>query len=187
MSIASQRATSLRLFCFVFALLILGMWPGLGFAQTTAFTYSGKLTDNGNPASGTFDLQFALFDNAQGGAQIGSNQTVPGAAVSDGVFTVQLDFGVNAFPGANRFLEIGVRPGGVGSFAILAPRQQIASTPYAIRTLSAAAADALTGNCIACVQDSHISSCVLIATCSRSRVRRISRDRWWFRPPTWTP
>jgi hypothetical protein len=158
MSIATQRVTSLRLFCSVSALVILGIWSGLGFAQTTAFTYSGKLTDNGNPANGNFDLQFALFDNAQGGAQIGANQTVPGTAVNAGVFTVQLDFGVNAFPGANRFLEIGVRPAGVGNFTVLDPRQQISSTPYAIRTLSAGAADALSGNCIACVQDSHISS-----------------------------
>ena len=31
-------------------------------AQTTAFTYQGKLTVGGNPASGDYDLQFRLFD-----------------------------------------------------------------------------------------------------------------------------
>jgi len=158
MSIATQRVTGLRLFCSISALVALGMWPGLGFAQTTAFTYSGKLTDSGNPANGNFDLQFALFDNAQGGAQIGANQTVPGTAVNAGVFTVQLDFGVNAFPGANRFLEIGVRPANVGNFTVLGPRQQISSTPYAIRTLNAGSADALSPGCVGCVQDSNIAA-----------------------------
>ena len=72
------------------------------------------------------------------------------------MFTVQLDFGVNAFPGANRFVEIGVRPAGVGSFTTLAPRQQISSSPYAIRTLSAATADALSSACVGCVTNTQI-------------------------------
>jgi hypothetical protein len=46
-------------------------------------------------------------------------------------------------PAANRFVEIGVRPAGGGTFTTLAPRQQVSSSPYAIRTLSAATADAL--------------------------------------------
>lgn len=113
-------------------------------AQSTSFTYQGKLTDGGNPASGSYDLQFSLFNSSSGGAQIGSTLTRSSTAVAGGVFTVQLDFGVSAFPGANRFLEIAVRPAGVGSFTLLAPRQQISSTPYAIRTLSAATADTAT-------------------------------------------
>ena len=110
-------------------------------AQTTAFTYQGRLVDSGNPANGNYDLQFALFDSSAGGAQIGSTQSVNAVSVNGGIFTVQLDFGVNAFPGANRFLEISVRPAGGGNFTVLSPRQQISSTPYAIRTLSAAVAD----------------------------------------------
>ena len=33
-------------------------------AQSSAFTYQGKLTDGGNPANGDYDLQFALFEVA---------------------------------------------------------------------------------------------------------------------------
>jgi len=58
-------------------------------AQQTAFTYQGKLTDNGTPANGNYDLQFALFDSASGGAQIGQTQTVDKVSASGGVFTVQ--------------------------------------------------------------------------------------------------
>ena len=78
---------------------------------------------------------------------------VPGIARSS---PLQLDFGVDAFPGANRFVEIGVKPAGTGSFTTLAPRQQISSSPYAIRTLSAATADALSSACVGCVTNAQI-------------------------------
>jgi hypothetical protein len=127
-------------------------------AQSTAFTYQGELNSSGAPADGDFDLRFGLFPAAAGGTQIGSDQTVSAVEVAGGVFTVQLDFGVGAFPGADRFLEIEVRPAGSGSFSTLAPRQQISSSPYAIRTLSAAAADRLSDACVGCVGDTQISS-----------------------------
>src|SRR6185436_15733878 len=59
---------------------------------------------------------------------------------------------------ANRFVEIAVRTAGAGSFTTLAPRQQISSAPYAIRTLSAATADALSSACTGCVTNTHIQS-----------------------------
>ena len=36
-------------------------------AQTTAFTYQGKLTDNNMAASGTYEMQFRLFDTQAAG------------------------------------------------------------------------------------------------------------------------
>ena len=144
---------------FGFGLVLLALiMPAAVFAQTTSFTYQGRLTEGGMAANGNYDLQFALFDSASGGAQIGATQTVNMVVVSGGIFAVTLDFGVNAFPGANRFLEIGVRSPSGGSFTTLSPRQQISSTPYAIHTLSATTADALSSACAGCVQDSQISS-----------------------------
>ncbi|PYS38567.1 MAG: hypothetical protein DMF71_16645 [Acidobacteria bacterium] len=81
-------------------------------AQTTAFTYQGRLTDGGTPANGNYDLQFTLWDSASGGSQIGATQNFSNIGVSSGIFTVTLDFGANAFPGANRFLEINARLSG---------------------------------------------------------------------------
>ncbi len=127
-------------------------------AQTTVFTYQGRLTDGGTQANGNYDLQFALFDNVAGPTQIGSTLTRNNVGVSGGVFTVQLDFAVSVFPGADRFLEIGVKPAGGPSFTILSPRQQINSSPYAIRTISAAQADGLSSACVNCVQDAQINS-----------------------------
>ena len=40
--------------------------------SSTAFTYQGFLRDNGQPANGTYDLRFALYDALSGGNQIGS-------------------------------------------------------------------------------------------------------------------
>lgn len=112
-------------------------------SQTSGFTYQGRLTDGGTAANGNYDLQFALFDSLSGGAQVGSTQTLNTVAVSNGVFTANLDFGANAFPGASRFLEISARPSGSGSFTLLTPRQPITSTPYAVRSLNAASADSV--------------------------------------------
>src|SRR5207247_59569 len=130
--------------------LVLGFLLSVSAAQgqTTSFTYQGRLTDGGTPANNNYDLQFTLWDAASGGTR--QPQPAPvtvtrnNVSVSGGIFTVQLDFTVNAFPGADRFLEISVRSAGVGSFTTLSPRQQISSTPYAIRTLSAATADTAT-------------------------------------------
>jgi Tfp pilus assembly protein FimV len=43
-------------------------------AQTTQFTYRGRLTDTNASANGSYDFQFALYDAATGGAQQGSTQ-----------------------------------------------------------------------------------------------------------------
>ena len=121
-------------------LLLLAAVPAVQ-AQSTSFTYQGRLTDGGTAASGNYDLQFVLFDSLSSGTQIGSTQTVNAVPVSDGVFTVTLDFGAGSFNGSSRFLEIRVRPAGGSGFTILEPRQPVTSTPYAVRSLSAAAAD----------------------------------------------
>jgi hypothetical protein len=114
-------------------------------SQTTAFTYQGRLTDSGGAANGQYDLEFKLYDGVTGGTQQGSTVTLEDVAVTNGVFTVQLDFGAAVFGGADRFLEIGVRPGAsTGAFTTLSPRQQVTSTPYAIRSVSAGAADMAT-------------------------------------------
>lgn len=99
----------------------------------TGFTYQGHLEVSGNPASGSFDLQFSLFDAAAAGTQVGATQTKDNVALTDGFFTVELDFGVSAFGGGQRFLQIGVRPGAsAGAFTGLAPRQELNPAPYAL-------------------------------------------------------
>lgn len=92
------------------------------------------------------------------GTQSGSTLAPTNVAVSNGVFTVSLDFGAVAFPGANRWLEISVRVAGGGAFTTLTPRQPLTSTPYAIKSLNAAAADGLSAACVNCVISAQIGS-----------------------------
>jgi hypothetical protein len=85
-------------------------------------------------------MQFKLFDTATvgTGTQQGAtviNQTVQVVA---GNFIMNLDFGTSVFTGAARFLEISVRPAGnTNPYTILAPRQPITASPYAIQTVNA--------------------------------------------------
>jgi hypothetical protein len=100
-------------------------------AQGTALTYQGRLNNGPNTATGSYDLTFAIYDALNGGTQQGNLLTNSAIAVSNGLFTATIDFG-NQFPGANRWLEIGVRTNGNGSFATLSPRQSITAAPYSI-------------------------------------------------------
>ena len=111
--------------------------------QTTAFTYQGRLTDSTMAASGTFDFQFALFNDIANGTVIGT-ETVPNVSVTNGIFTVTLDFGFAGFPNEVRYLEIRVKRPSDTNYTTLTPRQQITSTPYAIRSKTATTADTAT-------------------------------------------
>jgi hypothetical protein len=122
----------------------LGISPPTTLAQGTAFTYQGRLNDGAGVANGAYDLRFAIYDALTLGTQQGPALTNSATTVSNGLFTVTLDFG-NQFPGANRWLEIAVRTNGGGTFAALNPRQQITPTPYAVHAREAAAANSVAG------------------------------------------
>jgi hypothetical protein len=136
---------------FMLSLMVCLIYGGTASAQTTAFTYQGKLTDNNLAANGTYDMQFRLFDmpDAGTGAQQGATFTNQTVQAINGIFTVQLDFGSAPLAaGANVYLEISIRPAGnTGGYTALAPRQQISSAPYSIQSLNATTATtAITAN-----------------------------------------
>jgi hypothetical protein len=101
------------------------------FAQGTAFTYQGQLSNSSGPASGTYDLTFKLWNASSAGGQVGGTLTASSTVISNGLFTVILDFG-GVFNGLPYWLELGVRTNGAVSFATLSPRQELTPTPYAI-------------------------------------------------------
>ena len=108
-------------------------------AQTAAFTYQGSLVVNGAPANGTYYAEFTLWDALTGGNQI-AHSPVTSLVCVNGTFTVKIVWANITpnqipFPGADRFLQIRL---GTVSFDLpntLAPRQQINSSPYAIKSL----------------------------------------------------
>jgi hypothetical protein len=129
-------------------------------AQTTAFTYQGRLTDNNFAANGNYDMRFSLHSVASGAGSVGTPQTVNPVVVTGGLFTAALDFGAQ-FPGADRWLQIEVRPSGsAAAYTVLTPRQRITSAPYASRAGSAATSAALSGSITA----GQISGGTLAAT-----------------------
>ena len=93
------RITSILLFV---VLMVLSTHNA--FAQGATFTYQGRLTQSGNPASATYDMQFKLFDTPDvgTGTQQGLTVTNPIVVVTNGIFTVQLDFGAAVFDGSTR-------------------------------------------------------------------------------------
>jgi len=107
----------------------------------SGFTYQGRMLDGGQPGNGSYDLRFALADALAGGNYVGNPVTNAPVLVSNGVFTVVLDFGGSAFDGTVRWVELGVRTNGSASpYIVLAPRQAVTPTPYALYALGAATA-----------------------------------------------
>ena len=99
-------------------------------AENTAFTYQGLLDFGGSPAAGSYDLTFQLFNSPTNA--VGSMLTLTNTVVSNGLFTVQLDFGAGVFNGTNYWLQIGARTNGSSAFTNLAPLLPITPAPYAI-------------------------------------------------------
>lgn len=106
---------------------------------TSAFSYQGRLTASGTPATGSYDLRFALYGSDSGGTGIGTLNTKEDVTVVDGLFSVLLDFGADAFAGSARYLEISVRPGAsTGSYVRLSPRQFLSPMPYSLYSFGGA-------------------------------------------------
>lgn len=111
-------------------------------AQTplgTVFTYQGQLKLLGSAVNDTADFEFSLYDGpGMAAALVAGPAAVDGVMLTDGLFTVELDFGAAAFAGDERWLAISVRsPAGMGLFTTLAPRQRVSATPYALHALKA--------------------------------------------------
>jgi hypothetical protein len=58
----------------------------------TAFTYQGRLTDQGSPANGEYDFEFRVFDALNDGSQLDGTEYENEVPLNDGYFTVELDF-----------------------------------------------------------------------------------------------
>jgi hypothetical protein len=117
-------------------LLSLALTTALLLATTNAaaavpskVTYTGRVLKNGSPASGSINVNFAIFDAISGGASLWSEDH-SGVPVKNGVFSVLLGSKVpltsTIFSGAARWLEVKV--GG----QVMGPRTAVASVAYAI-------------------------------------------------------
>ena len=113
---------------------IAGLLSAIGLsahAQGTAFTYQGRLINNGSPATGSYDFRFRLASDPLGNTYIGGTVLTNGLAVTNGLFLATLDF-AGTFTGNTYWLEVDVRTNGAGGYTVLSPLQAVTPTPYAI-------------------------------------------------------
>src|SRR5580658_5557542 len=112
-------------------------------AQGTAFSYQGLLQDNATPVNGYYDFQVKLYLDNQGNTQAGTTVTTNAVPVTNGLFTLSLNFGSGVFDSSNYWMQIGVRSNNVGGYSDLNPLQPVTPTPYAIYAENGAAAQSL--------------------------------------------
>ncbi|PYT01972.1 MAG: hypothetical protein DMF63_03820 [Acidobacteria bacterium] len=121
----SMRSLNKSILIAVFFLATAGTVTG------QSFTYQGKLTVNGTPTNGPYDFHFRLFDVETGGPQLGSTAALNDVTVTNGIFTVELEFGPGAITPGQKWIEMEVRPGAsTGAYNLLNPRQKITPAPY---------------------------------------------------------
>jgi hypothetical protein len=106
----------------------------------TAFTYQGSLNDGGSPATGLYDFRAAVYDAATEGTVVSAVLTNAATPVTNGLFSMALDFGASHFAGQARWLELAVRTNGSGAFTNLSPRHELTPRPYALYAPQAATA-----------------------------------------------
>ncbi len=112
---------------YVVLMSIALIFSSVARAGDTEFTYQGHLTDSGTPVDGMVDIDVSLWDADAMGTQIGTTQSLVGVPVTEGVFSIALDFGGAAFDG-DRWIEISINAN------TLSPRQKVTAAPYAIQT-----------------------------------------------------
>ncbi len=96
----------------VISFLFAALTADAAFGQGNSFSFQGRLNDGTNPANGSYDLQFRLYDAIAGGTQIGAVVSRPNTTLINGVFSVALDFGATAKPTSH----IGDLQTGIGLF-----------------------------------------------------------------------
>src|SRR5262245_6675702 len=104
---ATERSimTRQRSWTFLIAGIALA-FPVSTYAQSTSFTYQGLLQNDGAPVDAKCDFQFRLFDAVSAGEEVADAQSVAALPVTHGVFTASVDFGAEAFPDEDRWLQI---------------------------------------------------------------------------------
>lgn len=126
----------------IILLVLLRSGPaGITHAQTplgSSFTYQGQLRQSGSPANGTFDFEFRLFDasDPQMGTQL-ATAFESNVIVTNGLFSLLLNFADELFRGDSLWLQILIAPAGSTEFSALDPLQPLTPVPYALFAITA--------------------------------------------------
>ena len=108
----------------------------LASAQTTAFNFTGQLSDGGSPANGNYDFNFRIYSVSSGGSEVAPAISAPSTPVRNGVFSSMLDYGANVFTnGGNLWVQAEVRTAGSAGAFVALGRQQLTPVPFALYAL----------------------------------------------------
>jgi hypothetical protein len=88
-------------------------------------SYQGVLKEDGSPVTGNRDMVFRLYSDGACTTQVGSDISMPGVPVSEGLFSVALDVAHDDFDGQGLRLEVEV-----GGTPVVC--QEIMPVPYAL-------------------------------------------------------
>lgn len=113
-----------------------GSAASTGGSLEGTFTYQGRLDREGAPYTGTCNFRFGLWDDEERGNEAGDVNIVTDLAVTNGLFTAELDFGIKPFNGDPRWLEVTVQCPGDSSPTTF-DRQKLTASPYALFAASA--------------------------------------------------
>ena len=125
---------------YLVTLVVLALPGTLNAASLgTTFTYQGTLAQSGTNVTANCDFEFGLWDAAGGGSEVAVAIDALNVQVTDGTFTVELDYGAGVFDGDARWLAIAVACPAGGGLTALAPRQELTPSPNALFTVRAGA------------------------------------------------
>lgn len=163
-----------KLFFNLILFVVLSL-PLLVAAQTTNFTYQGRLTDSNAVANGNFDFQIGMYSAATGGSAVLTFQR--NALVTNGVFTLTLGLPTLFANGSDYYLEIRVKPmGSTDPYTVLAPRQQILSAPYAVRSLNSGQLGGIPANQYVQTNDDRLTDARLPLPDSNEYIQNLSTN-----------
>ncbi len=96
-----------------------------------SFNYQGQLLDDNTPANDTYDITVDLLDDQ--GIQFGSTSTHLNTLVTNGLFSIDVNFDIASFDGyADVKIRINVRKSSDGgAYTTLSPNQTIQAVPLA--------------------------------------------------------
>ncbi len=123
------------------AVMVTGLNALTTFGEPTSFTYQGQLKQQGWPLADLVDMRFTLFTSEAAEASVAGPIVFDGLAfpaiqVTNGLFSVELDFGAEAFQQGGQWLQVEVRaphdPNDLDAYTTLTPRQHITAAPFAL-------------------------------------------------------
>ncbi len=126
---------------FISSIALAGLTSAVASGQPTSLTYQGQLKQAGAPLSDLVDMRFTLYDSESAKKPIAGPIAFDGLTfapveVVSGLFTVELDFGSDAFQQGGEWLQVAVRaphdPTDTGAYTLLTPWQHLTAAPFAL-------------------------------------------------------